>query len=92
MSRTRSRWWWRALAALAVVGVLTGCVRIPDSGGVSTVAIPDEGDTEALLPVPEGPTVGATPQASACSHCARPISPISDDPGMAAMAALLDMF
>ena len=62
MSRTRSRWWWRALAALAVVGVLTGCVRIPDSGGVSTVAIPDEGDTEALLPVPEGPTVGATPR------------------------------
>lgn len=60
MTRARFRWWWAALAALAVVGVLSGCVRIPDAGGVSTVAIPDQGDSEALLPVPEGPTAGAT--------------------------------
>ena len=60
MSGVRSRWWWRALVALAVVGVLAGCVRIPDSSGVSTVAIPDEGESEELLPVPEGPAAGAT--------------------------------
>ena len=35
---------------------------------------------------------GATPQAIACSHCARPISPPPDWPGRSATAALFDMF
>ncbi len=37
-------------------------------------------------------TVGSTPQANACSHCARPISPSRSSPGIAATAALFDMF
>ena len=37
-------------------------------------------------------TVGSTPHANACSHCARPISPARSSPGIAATAALLDMF
>ena len=37
-------------------------------------------------------TDGATPQAIACSHCARPISPPEASPGMSATAALFDMF
>ena len=37
-------------------------------------------------------TVGGTLQASACSHCARPISPPPDCPGISATAALFDMF
>lgn len=37
-------------------------------------------------------TVGSVPQASAWSHCARPISPLCPVSGILATAALFDMF
>jgi len=61
---TERRRWGRVapVAAVLIVGVLAGCVRIPLDGDVSTVAIADIEGGDQLIVVPEGPVDGASPR------------------------------
>lgn len=48
------------VAALAIAGVLAGCVSIPTSGGVEGAAIDVEDTSDSLIDLPDDPQAGAT--------------------------------
>ena len=68
----------RAIAALAALLVLTGCVAIPDSGPVTAGRVDDAERSSDLVFIAESPRVGATQEEIVRGFLAAAITPDDD--------------